>query len=174
MAGFSHRFPEKRRYDLLLVHFFWRVKNLRIETISFVISVRLRGTNQFPLDEFSWNLRIETISFVISVRLRGTNQFPLDEFSWNFIFGYFFENLSLKLKREERKPTRCNNIDDLLSIVDCWLLTLSQHVSGIFMPIFRRKTTCYCMWSAFAGSAGCGRLRYCGATLRVWSLWRLL
>ena len=22
----------------------------------------------------------------------------------------------------------------------CWLLTLSQHVSGIFMPIFRRKT----------------------------------
>jgi len=23
-----------------------------------------------------------------------------------------------KLKREERKPTRCNNIDDLLSIVD--------------------------------------------------------
>ena len=23
-------------------------------------------------------------------------------------------------------------------------------------------------------SAGCGRLRYCGATLRVWSLWRLL
>jgi len=29
-------------------------------------------------------------------------------------------------------------------------LTLSQHVSGIFMPIFRRKTTCYCMWSVFA------------------------
>ena len=56
----------------------------------------------------------------------------------------------------------------------CWLLTLSQHVSGIFMPIFRRKTTSYCMWSVFAGSAGCGRLRYCGATLRVWSLWRLL
>ena len=56
----------------------------------------------------------------------------------------------------------------------CWLLTLSQHVSGIFMPIFRRKTTCYCMWSVFAGSVGCGTLWYCGATLRVWSLWRLL
>jgi len=27
---------------------------------------------------------------------------------------------------------------------------MSQHVSGIFMPIFRRKTTCYCMWSVFA------------------------
>ena len=35
------------------------------------------------------------------------------------------------------------------------------------MPIFRRKTTCYCMWSVFAGSTGCGRLRYCGAMLRV-------
>jgi len=42
----------------------------------------------------------------------------------------------------------------------CWLLKLSQHVSGIFMPIFRRKTTCYSMWSVFAGSVGCGRLRY--------------
>ena len=110
----------------------------------------------------------------------------------------------------------------------CWLLTLSQHVSGIFMPIFRRRTlvtacgvyflvvldvavcgtvllcwgcdhcegccstdtvstcfrhlythlqekdTCYCMWSVFSGSAGCGGLRYCVATLRVWSVWRLL
>jgi len=42
-------------------------------------------------------------------------------------------------KREERIPTRCKNIDDLLSIpdVDYWLL--SRHVSGIFMPIIRRK-----------------------------------
>jgi len=36
------------------------------------------------------------------------------------------------------------------------------------------KTTFYCIWSICAGSVGCGRFRYCGATLRVWSLWRLL
>ena len=41
-------------------------------------------------------------------------------------------------------------------------------------PSSGEKTTCYCIWSVFAGSVGCGRLRYCGATLRVWSLWRLL
>jgi len=29
-----------------------------------------------------------------------------------------WKNIGLGLKREERKPTRCNNIDDLLSIVD--------------------------------------------------------
>jgi len=42
-------------------------------------------------------------------------------------------------KREESIPTRCNSIDDLLSIpdVDYWLQ--SRHVSGIFMPIIRRK-----------------------------------
>jgi len=28
-----------------------------------------------------------------------------------------YKNLTIE-KREERKPTRCNNIDDLLSIVD--------------------------------------------------------
>ena len=32
-------------------------------------------------------------------------------------FFMFSGKLSL-VKREERKPTRCNNIDDLLSIVD--------------------------------------------------------
>jgi len=41
-------------------------------------------------------------------------------------------------------------------------------------PSSGEKTTCYCIWDIFAGSVGCGRLRYCGATLRVWSLWRLL
>jgi len=40
---------------------------------------------------------------------------------------------------EETIPSRCNNIDDLLSIpdVDYWLQ--SRHVSGTFMPIIRRK-----------------------------------
>jgi len=33
--------------------------------------------------------------------------------------------------------------------IRCLLSTLSQHVSGIIMPIFRRtKTVCYCMWCA--------------------------
>ena len=30
----------------------------------------------------------------------------------------------------------------------CWLLKMSQHVSGIFMPVFRIKD--HCMWSVFA------------------------
>jgi len=42
-------------------------------------------------------------------------------------------------KREERVPTRCNNIDDLLSIPDVYYWLQSRHVSGIFMPISRRK-----------------------------------
>jgi len=42
---------------------------------------------------------------------------------------------------------------------------LSQHVSGIFMSIFRRtKTVCYCMWCAVlvlleVVGSGCGALR---------------
>ena len=32
---------------------------------------------------------------------------------------------------------------------DVYYQLLSQHVSGIIMPIFRRtKTVCYCMWCA--------------------------
>jgi len=48
---------------------------------------------------------------------------------------------------------------------DVYYQLLSQHVSGIIMPIFRRtKTVCYCMWCAalvlldVVGS-GCGALR---------------
>ena len=48
--------------------------------------------------------------------------------------------------------------------VRCLFLTISQHVSGIIMPTFRRtKTVCYCMWCAalvlldVVGS-GCGAL----------------
>ena len=33
-------------------------------------------------------------------------------------------------------------------------------------PSSGEKTKCYCIWSVFAGSVGCGMLRYCGATLR--------
>jgi len=52
---------------------------------------------------------------------------------------------------------------------------LSQHVSGIIMPIFRRtKTACYCIWCTalvlldVVGS-GCGALR-----CRMRALWRFL
>ena len=48
---------------------------------------------------------------------------------------------------------------------DVYYQLLSQHVSGIIMPIFRRtKTMCYCMWCValclldVVGS-GCGALR---------------
>jgi len=58
---------------------------------------------------------------------------------------------------------------------DVYYQRLSQHVSGIIMPIFRRtKTVCYCMWCTalvlldVVGS-GCGALRY-----RMRAPWRLL
>ena len=48
---------------------------------------------------------------------------------------------------------------------DVYYQLLSQHVSGIIMPIFRRiKTVCYCIWCTalvlldVVGS-GCGALR---------------
>ena len=57
--------------------------------------------------------------------------------------------------------------------LDVYYQILSQHVSGIIMPIFRRtKTACYCIWCTalvlldVVGS-GCGALR-----CRVWALWR--
>jgi len=58
--------------------------------------------------------------------------------------------------------------------LDVYYQLLSQHVSGIIMPIFRRKkTVSYCIWCtvlillAVVGS-GCEALR-----CRVWALWRL-
>ena len=77
-------------------------------------------------------------------------------------------------KREERKPTRCNNIDGLLSIMDVGYWQCLNMFRASLCPSSGVKTTCYCIWSVFAGNVGCGRLRCCGATLRVWSLWRFL
>jgi len=63
----------------------------------------------------------------------------------------------------------------ILIKIRCLLSTLSQHVSGIIMPIFRRtKTVCYCMRCAALVlpdviGTGCGALR-----CRVGALWRLL
>jgi len=63
-----------------------------------------------------------------------------------------------QIAKRERKNQQDATIRYLLS-------TLSQHVSGIIMPIFRRtKTVCYCIWCAalvllaVVGS-GCGALR---------------
>jgi len=73
-------------------------------------------------------------------------------------------------KREERIPTRCKNIDNLLSIpdVDYWLL--SRHVSGIFMPIIRPRVTAYGFWLVVLDVTGCGAVVL---RCRVWALWRL-
>jgi len=64
---------------------------------------------------------------------------------------------------EQMVKTELENKQD--ATVRCLLSTPSQHVSGIIMPIFRRrKTVCYCMWCAalilldVVGS-GCGALR---------------
>ena len=62
----------------------------------------------------------------------------------------------------------------LLSIVNVDYWHCLNMFRASLCPSSGEKTTCYCIWSVFAGSVGCGRLRYCGATLRVWSLWRLL
>ena len=46
----------------------------------------------------------------------------------------------------------------------CWLLTLSQHVSGIFMPIFRRKTlvtACGVYFLVVLDVAVCGTVVLC-------------
>ena len=46
-----------------------------------------------------------------------------------------------------------------------FIINLSQHVSGIIMPIFRRtKTVCYCIWCTVlvlldVVGSGCGALR---------------
>ena len=68
---------------------------------------------------------------------------------------------------EERIPTRCNNIDNLLSIQMLIIDYSLDMFRASLCPSSGEKTTCYCVWGIFAGSVGCGRLRYCGATLRV-------
>ena len=102
--------------------------------------------------------------------------------SWNNWFKSFTNKMYVLCscdraswaKHEERIPTRCNNINDLLSIpdVDYWLL--SRHVSGIFMPIVRRKDHVLLHMGfllVVLDVAGCGVVVL---RCRVWALWRLL
>ena len=53
---------------------------------------------------------------------------------------------------EREKPTRYKKLDVYHQL-------LSQHVSGIIMPIFRRTKTVLLHMVYCAGSAGCGRMR---------------
>jgi len=78
-----------------------------------------------------------------------------------------------QLLSQHVKPTRCNNQKFIINFclnmlnqqdatIRCLLSKLSQHVSGIIMPIFRRtKTVCYCMWCIVLDvvGSGCGALR---------------
>ena len=69
------------------------------------------------------------------------------------------------VKRERERERERENQQD--AAIRCLLSILSQHVSGIIMPIFRRtKTVCYCMRCAVlvlldVVGSGCGALR-CG------------
>ena len=49
--------------------------------------------------------------------------------------------------------------------VRCLFLTISQHVSGIIMPVFRRTRRMLLHVVCCAGSAGCGWLWLWGAAL---------
>ena len=77
-------------------------------------------------------------------------------------------------KCEEGISTTCNNIDDLLSIIDVDYWLMSRHVSGIFMPIIRRKDHVllhigYLL--VVLDVVGCSSVVL---RCRVWALWRLL
>jgi len=69
--------------------------------------------------------------------------------------------INIKCEERERERERENKMQQS----DGYYQLLSQHVSGIIMPVFRRtKTECYCMWCTelvlldVVGS-GCGALR---------------
>jgi len=64
-------------------------------------------------------------------------------------------------REQSVKREKTNKMQQL----DVYYQLLSQHVSGIIMPIFRRtKTVCYCIWCNALDlldvvSSGCGALR---------------
>ena len=81
---------------------------------------------------------------------------------------------ALWAKHEERLPTRCNNIDDLLSIPDVIIDYCLDMFRASLCPSSGEKTTCYCIWGLLLvvlDVAGCGSVVLC---CRVWALWRLL
>ena len=68
-----------------------------------------------------------------------------------------------RVKREERIPTRCNNM-----IYCQFQMLIIDYCLDMFWASLCRssgeKTTCHCIW-VLAGSVGCGWLQCCGATL---------
>ena len=78
------------------------------------------------------------------------------------------------VSKARRKNTNKMQQYDLLSILDVDYWLLSRHVSGIFMPIIRRKDHVLLnMWFLLVvlDVAGCGAVVL---RCRVWTLWRLL
>ena len=78
-------------------------------------------------------------------------------FSFRFLWPRIVSKLWIERERERENQQDAK--------IRCLLSTLSQHVSGIIMPILRRtKTVCYCLWCAalvlldVVGSS-CGELR---------------
>jgi len=68
--------------------------------------------------------------------------------------------------REERIPTRCNNVDDLLSILMFNIDYCLDMFRASLCPSSGEKDHVLLHMGLFAGSVGCGWLRYCGATLQ--------
>ena len=56
----------------------------------------------------------------------------------------------------------------------CWLLTTVSTCFGQLYAHHQEKRQRATAYGVFAGSVGCGWLRFCGAKFRVWALWRLL
>jgi len=74
-------------------------------------------------------------------------------------------------KREERIPTRCNNIDDLLSIPDVIIDYCLDMFRAFYAHHQEKKTTCYCIWGLLLvvlDVAGCGSVVL---RCRVWAQW---
>jgi len=67
-------------------------------------------------------------------------------------------------ERRERIPTRCNNIDVYCQFRCLILTTVSTCFGHLYAHHQEKKDHVLLHMGLFAGSAGCGWLRYCGAT----------
>ena len=64
-------------------------------------------------------------------------------------------------REQSVKREKTNKMQQL----DVYYQLLSQHISGIIMPIFRRTKTMLLLMVYCSGSAGCGWYRFWGAAL---------
>ena len=69
------------------------------------------------------------------------------------------------VKRGERIPTRCNNIDAYCQFRCLILTTVSTCFGHLYAHHQEKKDHVLLHMGLYAGSVGCGWLRYCGATL---------